>query len=648
MNRKNLLKKTMAMAKTGDKESFENFYILTISDAYGKVFSLIHDQEQSEEIIIKVYSSLYHGIHTLPAEEEELEERIEEEIYRLTEKSLGSEPNRLDPDHTYEKLNEERAATIWLKLEEAAGMGEEEQEEELGGRRAFFYGAARIVLTIVMLFITVFVFYQGIHWLVNRKKPQQVQETVVSTEEESVQEEEREEGSSGWSRDTDGKLFYITKKGKLADGQKNIGKQTLTFSRNGELTLIGNNRTISKNANLSFDEDTIDEVRGGNIYRSENGNDECVIRNGHVVQADFRCGYLWYICKFQIPNTERTKTTIYRSLANGSDQEELYTTDSVLETDGFQVTGNWLYYRSDGKLFRRDLKENQVEYLMDQVEYYFAFEDTAYYMKERTLESVSQGSAYSGTEAGYWIERTEQGFLLFDASGNAALEQETGEVRVGDRLYRLENGVIASVGPSDRTAGDVTYYMDEVGSERKIYWKSDSGSGGLLRQEGLTSDSFCIAGEWLYYSARTAQYGEECESRIYRVNLQSMEMEAIGEPFRGFMRRMYYFETVQGIYAEYLPSVADPEDIHGEIAQITEAGVNPQNDQSVRPEADGSDMLELVMADSSKVYCLYHRCSYDSESGQMVWQTTEPLEINIPTSGIRERNQSNEIRNAGE
>ena len=144
------------------------------------------------------------------------------------------------------------------------------------------------------------------------------------------------------------------------------------------------------------------------------------------------------------------------------------------------------------------------------------------------------------------------------------------------------------------------------------------------------ADSFCIAGEWLYYSARTQQYGAECGSQIYRLNLETMELEKHGAPFRGYMKNLYYFDNVQAIFGEYIPSVASPDDIHGEIAVVSLGGeIKTVNDTGIRPASDGSDMLEMVMAEGDRIYCLYHRLSYDSSSGQMAWETTEPLEIRL-------------------
>ena len=519
-------------------------------------------------------------------------------------------------------------------------MNQEEPEEEKITFASYLYSVLKVVLTVCILVLTVVVLFKGWQRLNGPGKKEEAAAVKAETEEESSEAQiviEAGELNPGWEQKPDGKLYYTKQDGRLADGPVALGKQILTFSRNGELTMIGGNKAVSENRNLSFDEQTRYEVRDGDIYRIEPDAEEtCIVLNGHVVQADIRCGYLWYVSQYQIPNSSQVKTTIYRAQPDGGRQEEIYSTSSILETDSFQVTSRWLYYLADEQLLRKELSTGKTEYLARDVEYYFTWDDTAYYMKDRTLESVSRGTEYSGTEAGYKIEMQEQGLVLLDADGNPAVEGGNGEVQAGDRIYRLEEGVIKSVSPAPRKNKDVTYYIDDAGTDRKIYWKDGAGTRGLVRQEGLVADSFCIAGEWLYYSARTQQYGAEYGSQIYRLNLETMELERFGAPFRGIMKNLYYFDNVQAIFGEYISSVAIPEDIHGEIALITLGGdINVVNDTGVRPVYDGSDMLEMVMAEGDRIYCLYHRISYDSFSGQMVWETTEPLEIRLKGTVIQ-------------
>ena len=633
VKRRILLKKTMTMARTGDADSFQNFYILTVPETYGKIFALLKEEKQAEDLLVDVYLALYHQVHTLPVEEEDLMYRIEEEIYREAEKKLSLEMGqRADFPEQYEQLQEERAATLWMRIEERAGLNQEAAEEDASWK-AYLHTAVRVAGAAAALILTAVVLYKGWNHMTAPKEETLMAEAEMEAAEAAaaVQEIviERETLTPGW-KEEDQKLYYVKKDGTLADGQIAIGKQTLTFSKEGELTLIGSSREVAENMNLSFDEDACYEVKNGDVYcMAPDGEENCVIRNGHVVQADVRCGYLWYICEYQIPNSEQVKTTISRALPDGEEETEVYSTNTILETGSFQVTPEWYYYLLDGRLFRKSLADGRTEFMAKDVEYYFAWENTAYYMKERTLAAASRGISYSGVAAGYTIEKTGQGFALLNDIGESVPSSGTGEVQVGDRIYHVEKNTIRSVTPAERKDGNVTYYIDTSSSDRKIYWKDKDGTRGLVPQEGLAADSFCIAGDWLYYSARTAQYGAECQSQVYRINLRTSQTEAIGSPFRGLMRNLYYFENVQAIYGEYITSVADPQDIHGSIARVSVKQMGVINDKTVRPESEDSDMLELVMANENRIYCLYHKCGYDAVSGEMTWKNTETLEIEI-------------------
>lgn len=633
MKRRILLKKTMTMARTGDADSFQNFYILTVPETYGKIFALLKEEKQAEDLLVDVYLALYHQVHTLPVEEEDLMYRIEEEIYREAEKKLSLEMGqRADFPEQYEQLQEERAATLWMRIEERAGLNQEAAEEDASWK-AYLHTAVRVAGAAAALILTAVVLYKGWnHMTAPREETLMAEAEMEAAEAAAAVQEiviEKETLTPGW-KEEDQKLYYVKKDGTLADGQIAIGKQTLTFSKEGELTLIGSSREVAENMNLSFDEDACYEVKNGDVYcMAPDGEENCVIRNGHVVQADVRCGYLWYICEYQIPNSEQVKTTISRALPDGEEETEVYSTNTILETGSFQVTPEWYYYLLDGRLFRKSLADGRTEFMAKDVEYYFAWENTAYYMKERTLAAASRGISYSGVAAGYTIEKTGQGFALLNDIGESVPSSGTGEVQVGDRIYHVEKNTIRSVTPAERKDGNVTYYIDTSSSDRKIYWKDKDGTRGLVPQEGLAADSFCIAGDWLYYSARTAQYGAECQSQVYRINLRTSQTEAIGSPFRGLMRNLYYFENVQAIYGEYITSVADPQDIHGSIARVSVKQMGVINDKTVRPESEDSDMLELVMANENRIYCLYHKCGYDAVSGEMTWKTTETLEIEI-------------------
>ena len=58
MNQRTLLKKTMSLARAGNAEAFQNFYILTVQETYGKICTLVKD-EQAKEMLVDIYVRLY-------------------------------------------------------------------------------------------------------------------------------------------------------------------------------------------------------------------------------------------------------------------------------------------------------------------------------------------------------------------------------------------------------------------------------------------------------------------------------------------------------------------------------------------------------------------------------------------------------------
>lgn len=637
MDQRALLRKTIALAKTGDIDAFENLYILTVGDTYAKIRSAVRDKRDAENVLVDTYVRLYKYAHELPLDAEALEQKIELIIAKILYKRFGIEIEELYVDEEFPELSEDRAATILLWIGDKAGFAREPQPRVKNSAFSDVLNAGKIVMTVIILAVTVFVAYKGWDLIIRKDKAEAADVTAAETEtavdisSEAALVIEEERLTPGWRPNNDGDLYYVMKEGKLADHVLSLGKQLLTFSTDGVLTLIGSNGAVSENPNLSFDEDIRYEVKNGDIYQKDmkvNGQETAVTKNGHVVQADARAGYLWYICKYQVPNSNQIKTTIYCSDLDGKNEEEIYTTDNTLNTEQFQFTKDWMYYISEGMLLRRNLETGSVELMAQNIEHYFAWENTAYYMRDRTLERVSEGVDYSGIEAGYRIEHRNEGFVLLDMLGEPVKPDEKGEKQAGDRIYSIVDGVIASVRPAAREVNGVVYFIDTAGSDKKIYSKNSTGTQTLIRQDGLVADSLCIAGEWLYYSARIENYGAETASQIFRLNLETLESEAVGNGFEGYMRNMYFFNDLQGIFAEYIPSAEDPENVQGMIGYIPIGG-EPRslNDSAALPSSGGAYMLELVNADAKQAYCLYHTYSYNAETGEVAWTSSIPMEI---------------------
>ena len=114
MNQRTLLKKTMSLARAGNAEAFQNFYILTVQETYGKICTLVKD-EQAKEMLVDIYVRLYRHVNTLPVDEEELADRIEDEIYRGRSAEVArrqgpeKDHRRTGQNHQHRNLNDRSA-----------------------------------------------------------------------------------------------------------------------------------------------------------------------------------------------------------------------------------------------------------------------------------------------------------------------------------------------------------------------------------------------------------------------------------------------------------------------------------------------------------------------------------------------------------
>ena len=223
-------------------------------------------------MLVDIYVRLYRHANTLPVDEEELADRIEDEIYRMAEKRLGVEPDRPVFDGDYQKLKEETAATLWMKIEEKAEINQEEPEEDKSSFGSYLYSLMKVVLTVFVLILTVAVLFRGWQKFYGSGAKEEIPAVKMETATASTEDQITiEDGglNPGWEQKPDGKLYYTKLDGRLADGPVALGKQILTFSRNGELTMIGDNKAVSENRNLFFDEMIQYEIKGGDIYKEE-------------------------------------------------------------------------------------------------------------------------------------------------------------------------------------------------------------------------------------------------------------------------------------------------------------------------------------------------------------------------------------------
>lgn len=257
---------------------------------------------------------------------------------------------------------------------------------------------------------------------------------------------------------------------------------------------------------------------------------------------------------------------------------------------------------------------------------YFAFEDTVFYMDGDQVKSVSQGETDYQENGEFQVSIEDGGIFLMDEEGEPAVPDEQGEIQSEDRIYSMSENMVTAVRQADIIYEGTSYYLDVLDGQRKIYQKSSNNSfTELIPQNGIRTDSMCLTDSWLYYSACVEQIDGVQYSQIYRVNLENMSQEKVGRLFQGVVTAMYASSRENRIYGEYIDSVKNGE-IHGKICAVTESGEIGIIEDFV-PRSQGNDRLQFIISASDKIYCFYHMCIYDSESGVIRDISTEAVEI---------------------
>lgn len=154
-----LLKKTVELAKTGSGDGYEDFYILTVDNTYGKIRLYGLPDEESEAVLADVYTALYRHVHDLPLEEEMLDAMMEAEVQKALEKRLGEVPEKAPMIGDPVKLAEERAASVWIRVENRTGLYSDRHAAEKMSWYNYAAMGIRVLLALLSLFLIAAVFY---------------------------------------------------------------------------------------------------------------------------------------------------------------------------------------------------------------------------------------------------------------------------------------------------------------------------------------------------------------------------------------------------------------------------------------------------------------------------------------------------------
>lgn len=628
MKKQTVLERTASQVREGVEEEFENFYILTVKEAFQAACEA-YGMEQFQVFMIKAYEEIWKQKKMIPESEKEIRHYIREVIFHLEERPPESEEGKKAAGG--EEISESLAADIWLSVEKEIGISanggdlREDEETDVEHRTGEYVKSfVRVAFMFASAGILAFFLYRGIIYLMTggegRETFMQVSEVfdeeAGSGEKKTEEVKEAETGEEllnpGFQIDK-GRLILVTGDGDYANERIFEGKQILTFVR-GELVRIEKNSQADEHGLSVFGGESRYFVKDGDIYKtSPDKKEERVVGNGHIIWADYRCKKLWYVSSYQVPNSEQVKMTAYEADKNGGNHRELLTDTRTLSQDDLQFSDRWVYYRNGGVVFRKSLAGDQKERMAETEGEYFALGDTLFYMDGEQVVSVSEGIQEDPLED--LDVKLENGQILIEApKENRMDENETGEVQIGDRIYVMDGNVVLAVGQAPQIYNHELFYLEGEAGDQKLYRKNlEEESTVLMMQSGISTDSFCLAGEWLYYSACMENIDGVRYSQIYRVNLDNMAQEKVGRLFQGVVTALYWEKNGSRIYGEYIPKIEDGK-IHGKICVIMADGqMGIVEDGFVRGEE--SDRFQFVAVRGDEIYCFYHTCTYDNESG---------------------------------
>lgn len=260
-----------------------------------------------------------------------------------------------------------------------------------------------------------------------------------------------------------------------------------------------------------------------------------------------------------------------------------------------------------------------IEIIAREVDDYTIFENGIYVSQFNRIQRIEDDEEFEVQVPGIYAAVENGEIYLHDTLARTLKTNSDGSILYEDRIFTMYSNRIEDVDPAPRVKDHVTYFIKagEHGNSNEIYRKMN-GKEELFIRQGEVIDSFCIAGDWLYYSAYIRRGGSGAHySELYRKSLTDDDkMEKIHDEFTGRIRRMYFSEEEKQIYSEYTPK--NWKSNHGIIAVITLNGrMSYLDDEVLRAEKEtsGNDMLEFIMVKDNQVYCYWKDC---------IWEPGEP------------------------
>ena len=308
--------------------------------------------------------------------------------------------------------------------------------------------------------------------------------------------------------------------------------------------------------------------------------------------------------------------------------EESNLADAHDYNEEIQTRDGWTYYlpcpeRKDSQLSQvhpslyhtlyRANSDQEIEIIAQDVDNFTFWEDGIYIMQYGSVQRISVDAAFATQQIGTYADVEQDEIYLYDTLGRKLQTDVDGNYLYGDRIFKMSGNRIENIQAAPRESGGVSYYLKEQenGKGQAIFCNK-GGNEVLFESMGNSIDSFCIVGDWIYYSAwmKGKERGKQY-SQLFRLSLtqEDAEVEELHKRYPGRIWQMYYSEEGDQIYGNYCPK--NWKNSYGVIAVISRSGqMSYLDDAELREREDttGNDRAEFVMMQDGQVYCYWEDC----------------------------------------
>ncbi|MGN0158868.1 MAG: hypothetical protein ACI39W_06995 [Brotaphodocola sp.] len=274
-------------------------------------------------------------------------------------------------------------------------------------------------------------------------------------------------------------------------------------------------------------------------------------------------------------------------------------------------------------LYRMNPEGKQIEIIAREVDNYTFWEDYIYVSQFGHVKRIESDQIFPKETPGIYVREMNEELYLYDSLGRTLKTDADGSITVEDSILTLSSDKVLDVHPAPRKKGQTTYLLKETEDGSAIF-KSRNGREELFDTNGKSVDSFCIVGDWIYYSTYTEnQKSESNYSDIYKKSITvASESEQFVNQIAGRIYQMHYSKSHSQIYADYVPE--SWKNNYGVIAVISLDGqISYLDDGGLRDsvETTGNDWLRFVMVQDDKVYCYWEDCFWkENEMPKAMWR----------------------------